>query len=140
MVSAGGQLGDDHRRRRRGDDEPWWGNCVPDSLDCVPDCLPDCVPCDLNVMFLGAIALGRPGRAARERPTAPARVGMLAIRGYQRWLSHRLPTRCRHTPTCSGYGLTAVGRYGLLTGSRLTAARLTRCKAPVVHGTVDEVP
>jgi putative membrane protein insertion efficiency factor len=147
MVSAGGGQFDNpaQQRRRRRDDgsEPWWSNCVPDDCGgCWPDWLPDCdcVPCDLNLMFLGAIALSAPRRPARTRPTAPARAGMFAIRGYQRWLSHRLPTHCRHTPTCSAYGMTAVRRYGLTTGSRLIAARLQRCKAPTPFGTYDPVP
>ncbi|HWH00360.1 MAG TPA: membrane protein insertion efficiency factor YidD [Pilimelia sp.] len=65
---------------------------------------------------------------------------MAAIRGYRRWLSPRLPTRCRHRPTCSGYGLEAVRRYGLVTGARLTAGRIRRCTAEVPRGTADPVP
>ncbi|WP_343221700.1 membrane protein insertion efficiency factor YidD [Polymorphospora rubra] len=45
------------------------------------------------------------------------RAGLAAIRGYRRWLSHRLPTRCRFTPTCSAYGLEAVDRFGLAVGA-----------------------
>jgi putative membrane protein insertion efficiency factor len=111
--------------------------CDCSGLDCGA-C--DCVPCDLSFTLLGVIASAVPGRAPRARVTAPARAGMVAIRGYQRWLSPRLPIRCRHVPHCSAYGMTAVGRYGLVAGSRLTAARIRRCNRTTPHGTVDPVP
>ncbi|UAC01968.1 membrane protein insertion efficiency factor YidD [Dactylosporangium vinaceum] len=65
---------------------------------------------------------------------------MAAIRGYQRRLSPHLPTRCRQVPSCSNYGLEAVRRYGLVIGSRLTAARIRRCNASTPRGTHDPVP
>jgi len=103
-----------------------------------------CCGCDCNPFLLGsvlaAVALRAPSRPPRGRPSVPARGGRLLIRGYQRWLSARLPTRCRHTPTCSSYGLEAVGRYGLWQGSRLTAGRITRCTRQVPRGTADPVP
>lgn len=91
-------------------------------------------------MFLGLIAARTPNRRPRTRTGVPGRAGIAAIRGYQRWISPRLNTRCRHRPTCSAYGVTAVGRYGLLTGSRLTADRIRRCNASVPRGTSDPVP
>jgi putative membrane protein insertion efficiency factor len=81
-----------------------------------------------------------PTRAPRPRPSAPAYLGMAGIRGYQRWLSHRLPTSCPHEPTCSHYGLAAIGRYGLWQGGRLTAGRIARCSRDVPRGTADPVP
>jgi uncharacterized protein len=113
----------------------WWDDCSP---DCTPDC--DCIPCDLGLFILSWLAVTSPTRPARRRATAPGRAGMAAIRGYQRWLSPRLPTRCRHTPTCSAYGMEAVRRYGLVAGSRLTAGRLRRCKHPTPYDTLDPVP
>ncbi|GGJ92819.1 hypothetical protein GCM10010123_23400 [Pilimelia anulata] len=80
-----------------------------------------------------------PGRARAAAGTA-ARAGGAAIRGYQRWLSPRLPTRCRHVPTCSVYGAAVVERYGLWSGSRLTAERLGRCRPTVPYGTLDPPP
>ncbi|UWZ40224.1 membrane protein insertion efficiency factor YidD [Dactylosporangium roseum] len=65
---------------------------------------------------------------------------MVAIRGYQRWLSPHLPTRCRQIPSCSDYGLRAVQWYGLVEGSRLTAARIRRCNPSTPRGTHDPVP
>jgi putative membrane protein insertion efficiency factor len=134
-----------------------WDDCLPDCGDCgSPSCSCDLPGCDLGLMILSSLALGRlfrlggrsgtrpagrrPVRPPRTRPTAPGRVGMAAIRGYQRWLSPRLRTRCRHTPHCSAYGMEAVRRYGLLTGTQLTADRIRRCTAPTPHGTNDPVP
>jgi uncharacterized protein len=116
------------RKRRKRDCEP----------DCAPDC--DCIPCDFNLLILARLAIAAPTRPPRRQPTGPGRAGMAAIRGYRRWVSHRLNTHCRHTPTCSAYGLEAVRRYGLVVGSRLIAGRLSRCKAPTPHGTADPVP
>ncbi|WP_442934017.1 membrane protein insertion efficiency factor YidD [Micromonospora sp. CPCC 205561] len=36
---------------------------------------------------------------------------------------HR-PGRCRFTPTCGAYGLTAVERHGLTVGDRMAAERV----------------
>ena len=92
-----------------------------------------------GMLLLGAsmagVARAAPGRGDR----AVDRAGLAAIRGYRRWLSHRLPTQCRFTPTCSAYGLAAVERYGLAVGGRLAAARLSRCLPTVPHGTPDPV-
>ncbi|GAA2539125.1 membrane protein insertion efficiency factor YidD [Winogradskya consettensis] len=67
------------------------------------------------------------------------RAVLTVIRVYRR-ISPRLPTRCRFTPTCSAYGLEAVGRHGSRKGLRLTAGRLIRCRPGVPFGTADPVP
>ncbi len=113
-----------------------------DLADCDLSCLPDC-DCSLLILpsvLLRLMATPTPARPPRGRTTGPGRAGMAAIRGYQRWLSPHLPTRCRHVPTCSGFGLEAVRRYGLIAGSRLTADRIRRCNATVPRGTHDPVP
>jgi hypothetical protein len=79
-----------------------------------------------------------PGRAEPHRSWTD-QAGLTAIRGYRRWLSHRLPTQCRFTPTCGAYGLTAVDRYGLAVGGRMAARRLRRCRPGVRPGTFDPV-
>ncbi|GIG61489.1 hypothetical protein Lfu02_58610 [Longispora fulva] len=71
--------------------------------------------------------------------TLGARLGVRAIRGYQRWLSPRLASHCRYTPSCSGYGIAALEAHGLVTGSRLAVARIRRCTAEVPCGTPDPV-
>jgi putative membrane protein insertion efficiency factor len=49
------------------------------------------------------------------------------IRFYRKGVSPWLPPTCRFTPTCSGYGLEAVTRYGAMQGGWLTVRRLCRC-------------
>jgi putative membrane protein insertion efficiency factor len=131
---------------QQGKERNKWEDCLPDCGDCgSPSCDCDVPGCDCGFMVLSAFALllrparGRP-RRRHPAPTAPGRVGMAAIRGYQKWLSPRLRARCRHTPNCSAYGMEAVRRYGLIAGSQLTADRIRRCKAPTPHGTPDPVP
>jgi uncharacterized protein len=140
------------RKNRRWDSCDSTPDCSPDCPDCSPDCSPDCPDCSLFLLpglILRLLATGktdatgtagRPTGPPRTRPTGPGRAGMLAIRGYQRWLSPHLPTRCRQVPTCSNYGLEAVRRYGLVAGSRLTAARIRRCNPATPRGTADPVP
>jgi putative membrane protein insertion efficiency factor len=67
----------------------------------------------------------------------PRRLGIVAIRGYQRLISPTRPPCCRYVPSCSSYGLDAVRTYGLWHGSRLALARIHRCTRAVPHGTVE---
>ena len=136
------------RRRRRNDD----GDLPegPGLLDSLPPCkscgrpLRSCDGCDACDLFhlsvLRVFLLSAPVSAPRKTPSLPGRAGMAAIRGYQRWLSHRLPTCCPHTPTCSHYGAAVVRRYGLLQGARLAAGRVARCTGDVPRGTPDPPP
>lgn len=123
------------KQRRRKKRHSQCGDCDAFACDCG-----NCDPFLLGPTLLALIAAGAPSRAPRGRPTAPGRAGVAAIRGYQRWLSPRLGIRCRHEPSCSEYGVTAVHRYGLATGVRLTAGRIRRCTHTVPRGTVDPVP
>ncbi|MFQ5669275.1 MAG: membrane protein insertion efficiency factor YidD [Acidobacteriota bacterium] len=50
-----------------------------------------------------------------------------ALRAYKALLSPWLPPACRFYPTCSEYGVLAVGRYGFLHGGFLVLRRLLRC-------------
>lgn len=50
------------------------------------------------------------------------------IRLYQAAISPGLGVACRHQPTCSHYAYEAVEHYGALRGTRLTLARLWRCR------------
>ena len=49
------------------------------------------------------------------------------IRMYQRYVSRWTPSSCRFNPTCSEYAVQAVERYGVLRGTGLALARLSRC-------------
>lgn len=52
---------------------------------------------------------------------------IVLMRFYQAAISAWLPPACRFTPTCSSYGLEAVGRHGGMRGGWLTLRRLSRC-------------
>jgi uncharacterized protein len=60
------------------------------------------------------------------------------LRGYQRFISPLLGSRCKYYPSCSEYAVQAIGRYGILRGSVLAAWRLLRCN-PFSHGGYDPV-
>ncbi len=78
-------------------------------------------------------------REARERPSAAARVLVLLLNGYRRFVSPLLGPRCRFYPSCSAYALEAVQLHGALRGSWLAARRLSRCH-PFHAGGLDPVP
>ena len=56
-----------------------------------------------------------------------SRCAVMAVRGYQLWISPMLPRVCRFTPTCSDYYIEAVGRYGFWSGSLRGFWRILRC-------------
>jgi uncharacterized protein len=66
------------------------------------------------------------------------RILLSPIVAYQRWLSPRLPRRCRYEPTCSAYAAESISRFGVR-GLFLAAWRLLRCN-PFSHGGFDPVP
>ncbi len=67
------------------------------------------------------------------------RVLMAVIRGYRRYVSPLLGSRCIYTPTCSAYALEAIGRYGVVRGGWLSIKRICRCH-PFHEGGYDPVP
>lgn len=71
--------------------------------------------------------------------TAVAEVLVFPIRLYRRFLSPLIPPRCRFTPTCSAYAVTALRRFGILRGTLLTVCRLVRCQ-PLCKAGYDPVP
>ncbi len=68
-----------------------------------------------------------------------ARVLILPIVAYRRWISPALPARCRFYPSCSAYALEAISTHGVLRGLRLAIWRLLRCQ-PFNAGGYDPVP
>jgi len=82
----------------------------------------------------------RAGEAGGERKVGLlARVLMLFVTGYRRFLSPLLPPTCRFTPTCSAYALRALQTHGALRGSWLSIRRIARCH-PFHPGGHDPVP
>ena len=68
-----------------------------------------------------------------------ARPLILAVRGYQLFLSPHLGSNCRYTPTCSAYMIEALGTHGALRGLALGLRRIGRCQPWGGHGH-DPVP
>ena len=71
--------------------------------------------------------------------TVPARLLMVPIAGYRRFVSPLLPPRCRFAPSCSEYALTALAVYGAARGLWLAVKRIARCH-PFHPGGYDPVP
>ncbi len=78
-------------------------------------------------------------RLAHVLVRLPARLALLLIRAYQRYLSPMRPPTCKYYPSCSQYAVIAIQRHGLLRGSALAGWRLLRCN-PWSRGGVDDVP
>src|SRR5947199_5601427 len=77
--------------------------------------------------------------AVPKPTTAGARVLVLPIVAYRRWISPALPARCRFHPSCSAYALEAVTVHGPARGLGLAIWRLLRCH-PFHPGGYDPVP
>ena len=71
--------------------------------------------------------------------TVPARLLMLPIAAYQRFVSPLLGPRCRFAPSCSAYALAALAEHGAARGLWLAVARIARCH-PFNPGGYDPVP
>ena len=64
---------------------------------------------------------------------------ILAVRGYQLWVSPLLPSACRYYPTCSAYAIEAIEKHGAINGSWMAIRRIARCH-PFRPGGYDPVP
>ena len=80
-----------------------------------------------------------PDRTAPAKGTVPARLLMLPIAGYRRFISPLLGPRCRFEPSCSAYALAALAEHGAARGLWLAVARIARCH-PFNPGGYDPVP
>lgn len=69
-----------------------------------------------------------------------AQAGVRAVRFYQKNLSgFKMYSSCRFVPTCSAFTLEAIARHGILRGTVLGMARLSKC-GPWHPGGYDPVP
>jgi putative membrane protein insertion efficiency factor len=71
--------------------------------------------------------------------SAPQKLVITGIKGYQRFISPLLGSNCRFTPTCSAYASEAINRFGVIKGSWLASKRILRCH-PLNEGGEDPVP
>jgi putative membrane protein insertion efficiency factor len=79
------------------------------------------------------------GTLALARPSAAARVLVVLITGYRRFVSPLMAPRCRFEPSCSAYALEAIREHGALRGAWLAVRRVGRCH-PFHPGGYDPVP
>jgi putative membrane protein insertion efficiency factor len=68
-----------------------------------------------------------------------AKLFLIVIGGYRRFISPALPAACRYVPSCSAYAEEALTRHGAARGTWLTLRRLLRCHPFGGHG-YDPVP
>jgi uncharacterized protein len=73
------------------------------------------------------------------RPGPVARLLLLPLRVYRKFISPFLPPSCRFYPSCSTYAVEALTRFGAARGSYLAARRLLRCGPWTMPGR-DPVP
>jgi putative membrane protein insertion efficiency factor len=80
-----------------------------------------------------------PSEPEAARPTPIARLLMLLVAFYRRFVSPLLGPTCRFEPSCSAYSLEALRLHGALRGTWLTVRRIGRCH-PFNPGGYDPVP
>jgi putative membrane protein insertion efficiency factor len=115
------------------------GSCLRDLLFLETGCcLAELLGCGPNLLLVAPSALRRIARDRSGRGSVADRM-IAAIGVYQREISPRRPPCCRFTPTCSAYGVEAIGTHGALRGGWLTLRRLVRCR-PGAAGGADPVP
>jgi uncharacterized protein len=68
-----------------------------------------------------------------------ARLLLVLLAGYRKFVSPLLGARCRFYPSCSAYAVEAVQLHGAARGSWLAVRRLARCH-PFHPGGLDFVP
>lgn len=71
-------------------------------------------------------------------PSIAARLVLLPIRAYRRFLSPALGARCRYYPSCSSYAEQSIREMGAFRGAILAIWRVLRCN-PLSKGGLDPV-
>ena len=61
------------------------------------------------------------------------------IKFYRIFISPLIGGNCRHTPTCSEYGIIALKKHGVFRGIFLTSIRIMKCNS-LFKGGHDPVP
>ncbi len=83
-----------------------------------------------------APGLGRLATIGASWAAFTAAALVFVIRVYRAVLSPLLGPSCRYHPSCSAYAMTAIDRYGPLSGSARALSRLARCH-PFTDGGYD---
>ena len=71
--------------------------------------------------------------------SASARLLLVVIGAYKRFISPWFRPHCRFHPTCSAYALEAITVHGAARGTLLAVRRISRCH-PWNAGGLDPVP
>ena len=74
-----------------------------------------------------------------KNKSAPQKLAITFIKGYQRFISPMLGSNCRFHPTCSCYSIEAIDRFGTIKGGWLAGKRILKCH-PLNEGGEDPVP
>jgi len=74
-----------------------------------------------------------------KNKSAPQKIAITCITGYQRFISPMLGSNCRFYPTCSCYANEAIDRFGVIKGGWLATKRILKCH-PLNKGGEDPVP
>jgi putative membrane protein insertion efficiency factor len=74
-----------------------------------------------------------------KNKSAPQKLAIACIKGYQRFISPMLGSNCRFHPTCSCYASEAISRFGVIKGGWLASKRILKCH-PLNEGGDDPVP
>lgn len=78
-------------------------------------------------------------QAVGQDPLNPlARLALLPLRAYRRYISPALTPRCRYYPSCSAYAEESIRELGAVRGTILAGWRLLRCN-PFSKGGFDAV-
>ena len=74
----------------------------------------------------------------KHSPTPLAKIALIPLAVYRRFVSPLFPPTCRFFPTCSAYAEEAITRHGLARGLALTVKRVLKCH-PRHPGGIDPV-
>lgn len=88
---------------------------------------------------VAAAASAAPETAGSTGPSLAARILIVPVIGYRRFISPLFPPVCRFAPSCSEYALEALRVHGAVRGLWLAVRRLARCH-PFNPGGYDPVP
>jgi len=106
------------------------GNCLLGAMMVIPQLLRTVTTSPGRTVLSHTV----PGRTVSEHGGGGAGDGrtgrrlIAAIGVYQERVSPRLAGCCRFEPSCSEFAVQAIAVHGAVRGSRLTAARLLRCR------------